>query len=165
MKYDNMLRSDRLALADAVTDTLRAAGFTQASADRLPPRTREMVFEREVTNSGKSSIVIQVWTSIENGYMRTAGKDAIRVATVFIRDDGNQRGVAKERRVHRTGEIDAIAQRMLGRMRDAWKGVASLPRCSQCNSPKFTSKIRKDRWTGRKIGGGGNEVCAAFCWK
>jgi|APSaa5957512576_1039674.scaffolds.fasta_scaffold18626_3 hypothetical protein len=152
MKYNNTLSSDRFALASAVLDTLHGAGFTLVPANRLPSRTREDVYEREVTRSGRGRIVVQVWTSIEGGYMRSAGKDAIRVATVFINDNGTQRGCAKERRVNRTGDINAIAERMLGRMRDAWRGVKTIERCGSCGSPEFTSKKK-------------NTVCAALCWK
>ena len=152
MRYDNTSPASRQVLGDAITDTLRTAGFTQVPASRLPHRTREDVYEREVTHSGHGRIVIQVWTSIERGHMRSAGKDAIRVATVFISDARPQRGVAKERRVNRTGDIDAIADRMLGRMRAAWRNVRSIERCGSCGSPKFTSKK-------------GNAVCAALCWK
>jgi len=92
-----------------------------------------------------------------------SGKDAIRVCALYRTKDGTERGVVSDKRVHRVGEIDAVCERVIDRMRKCWTATKTVPRCPKCGAPQFKSKVRKDRYTGKTSGG--NMVCADLCWK
>ena len=142
----------RKILAFNILDTLETAGFTEHSPERSPGdrfQTKERVFARDVTQDGR--LQVKVFTTIVNDEVRHSGKDAIRVCATWLTADNRSRGVVAVSRVHRTGDIQAICERMLGRMRDVWGRVKTVERCS-CGSPKFKSKKR-------------NMVCADLCWK
>ena len=103
---------------------------------------------------------ILVYTSIEGGETRERGKDAIRVCAVrpmTNSTDKKERGIVKTMRVNRVGHIDAIAQRMLGRMRECYRQARRVclvdsPQCRNCGADQFLSKK-------------GNWVCSNFCWE
>tara|TARA_Y100000034_G_C6812095_1_gene365009 strand:+ start:517 stop:1071 length:555 start_codon:yes stop_codon:yes gene_type:complete len=144
----------RKILAFNILDTLETAGFAETKQRRrVPPDpfdTKERVFTRDVTEDGR--LQVKVFTTIVEDEVRNSGKDAIRVcATWLSSEDDRSRGVVAVSRVHRTGDIQAICERMLSRMREVWGRVKTLERCS-CGSPKFKSKK-------------GNMVCADLCWR
>jgi hypothetical protein len=153
MRYDPRNVAHRLQLGTQLLAALQNAGFSRVTSDRLPAKTREDVYER-VIDGTDGKMRVWVWTSAVAGQLRGAGSDAIRVTTVYATDNdihGKPRGVGKEKRVFRTGKMDAIESRMMERMRDAWRGCKDLERCG-CGAPKFTSKRK-------------NLICADFCWK
>lgn len=143
MKYLPESRDSRGNLASAVQAKLAECGFTKETV----PGCREEVYSL-VINRG---IRVMVYTTIENGIVRSCGSDAIRVTAVYRGTDGRDRGIAKaEKRVNRTGEIEDIVSRMYLRMREVWVLGNKAERCS-CGAPKFVSKA-------------GNLVCAELCW-
>jgi len=157
-KYNPESRSDRRELATSLRALMTRSLFTEVSI----PGTNEQVFARDVPETD-GKIRVLVYSTIERDEARKCGKDAIRVAAVYRSRDGRERGIASgEKRVNRTGTIDAINDRVISRMRDAWRAVLTRTKC-HCGAPQFKSKVRTDKRTGRKSGG--NLVCADLCWK
>jgi len=152
MKYDHEDRGHREILAATMVAMLDNAGFTEE-----PPKDRgfytrkERMFSRPVGGG----IRVCVYTTVVGDEVRRVGTDAIRVCAVYTASDGRDRGIARaEKRVNRTGEIVAITDRTLERMREVWgliKTKGGIERC-HCGAPKFRSKK-------------GNHVCAELCWK
>lgn len=145
MKYDPKSQFARLHLETILCQTLEDAGFTQEFREG----TNEMIFSRPVKEHSR----VVVYTGcVENGGARALGKDAIRVCGLMTHKDID-RGICKAKRVNRTGEIDKISERMLERMREVWRQVAtSSNRKCGCGAPQFLSK--KENW-----------VCADLCWQ
>ena len=110
--------------AAVLRQRLTAAGF------RLVPAAHgEEVYERPHNIDGK--YVVKVYSSIQRGAdeVRECGEDAIRVVALFA--DGRHHWPArivpifKATRVHRTGSVEAVLDRMIERAREAY---------SACNS-------------------------------
>lgn len=101
--------------AERLLGFLREKGFVEA-----PHRARaEVVFER--AHQFETRLKVLVYTSVRRGAVRARakGKDAIRVCAIF--DDGERSyGVAKLPRVHRTGSVEAVLERLLARAREAY---------------------------------------------
>jgi len=157
MEYRPEDRGSRRHLAACVIQTLLQAGFAEEWHDGCgADPTKEKVYFRDV--DGVERIRLVVYTSIvqkegEEPEVREVGKDAIRVVAVYrSKGDDKERGILKETRVHRTGDTDEIANRMLERMRDAYRKSKRVNRCPKCGAPMFVSKK-------------GNEVCCEVCWK
>jgi hypothetical protein len=112
VKYDPSSPTQRRALASALIAGLTKAGFLE---DQARSATEERVFTRGIEDTrGK----IVVYTTIRNDAVRDEGSDAIRVAGVV-----DEKGVYKNKPVHRTGTIQAIVNRTLERARETWAGV------------------------------------------
>lgn len=152
----------RSMLALSIVNRLDEAGFVEANIEEERSSTFsteysvvEKVYCRDV--DGAENCTIKVYTTVVGGYgdrmleVRASGKDAIRVCLVYKAKDGRTRGLSKERRVNRTGDIDAIVERMVVRMRDAWRTAKTGKRCSKCGAPKFVTKA-------------GGLACAEICW-
>jgi hypothetical protein len=142
----------RHKLAQELRAAVEKAGFVLDEG-----RTRkELVFSRRVTfKDGRElpGVDVVVYSTIEGAEVRALGKDAIRVAVVYRNGDINKsRGLSKDARVFRVGQIEEIVERTIERMRSAWATAKELPRCQHCGTPEFVSKA-------------GNKVCAAFCWE
>lgn len=144
MKYDPMSYTHRAALAQGVLATVKDKGFLPQPVEGC----REEVYGKRVNQR----IQIRVYTSIEGGEVRDCGDDAIRVCTVYSTNDGGVRGVGRETRVNRVGDINAIVVRLAERIATSLAAVKEIPCCEQCGAPKFKSKK-------------GNMVCADLCWK
>lgn len=146
MSYDPENAAHRQQLAFDLTAAVIQAGF-----ERIHPKgTHEMVYAQPV--AGHPDLRILVYTSIVQGQVRKAAKDAIRVTAVYTAQrDGRDRGVVKATRVHRTGEIGRIVDRCLKRITQVQGNVDALSLCPACNAPKFQSKNK-------------NWVCAELCW-
>ena len=140
MDYDPTVPGMPTALGAAITLRLRECGFTKID------HRGEDVYSRQVS----PGIEVRVYTTVVNGDARGNGKDSIRVAAIYEATDGKTRGLVKNRRVHRVGNIDDIVDRMHGRMRDVWRKAARPERCG-CGAPKFVTKK-------------GNLCCAEICW-
>jgi len=146
--YDPERRDSREELAAALLTKLESCGFVPEKRDK----TSEAVFARDV--DGAPGIRVLVYTSVvaRRGSMqaRPVGSDAIRVCAVFKARDGKDRGIISAKRVHRTGKVEDIVDRMYKRMREVYKAAKTGSRC-HCGAPKFLSKR-------------GHDVCADLCW-
>jgi len=148
--YDPTIATHRQVLAVELLTRLDSAGFIREAAQ---PGTKELVFSRPHKKQG---IRVVVYTTIveERGVpqVREHGADAIRACALYTTRDGGTRPVAKaDHRVFRTGEIDAIADRTIQRLRDVWASVGTGGCCKGCGAPLFASKK-------------GNDVCAELCF-
>ena len=146
MDYDPTIPGMRTALAASIVTCLEECGFTKHTDKDARYDGREFVFTRKINDNTD----VRVYTTVADGKARGKGKDSIRVAAVYTTRDGKTRGLVKNRRVHRTGNIDAITERMVERMRDVWRKAARPERC-HCGAPKFVTKK-------------GNLCCAEICW-
>jgi len=151
MSYDPFSIPDRRELASALINMLLQSGFVEVQL----PGTIERTFGRPVNDR----IRVVVYTSIVDDAVRGKDFDAIRVTALYTTQrpvlNGQEKGIIKDRRVHRTGEINGkggIVDRTLDRMRNVWS-LSSPPKCTctSCGAPKFVSKA-------------GNAVCAEMCW-
>lgn len=142
-KYNPLSYIDRLCLTQKLRTKLASCGFTQETQVGCKEEVYSLVVNR--------GIRVVVYTTIEGGYVRECGTDAIRVAAVYKTQEGGlDRGIAKaEKRVHRVGDLDEIVERMYQRMREVWSLGNKVERCGCCGAPKFLSK---------------NMVCAELCW-
>ena len=143
--YDPSLQILREMLALSIVGKLDECGFVETGFD---DKTREKVYARVIPDT---DIAVKVYTTIVDREVRGEGKDAIRVCATYSTKDGKSKGIVKSTRVHRTGNIDEIVDRMYGRMRETWKAAATGDRCHSCGAPKFVAKS-------------GKKVCAEICW-
>lgn len=146
MQYDPMNTTHRRMLAEGVLGTVKSAG--------LRAEEQSNCFEEVFSLPVKERLSIKVYTSVDkrDGLIRSVGADAIRVCTVYNSRSGAVRGVGKETRVHRVGDINMIIVRMAERLNASLKAANSLPCCVYCGAPNFKSK-------------NGNMVCSDICWK
>jgi hypothetical protein len=100
--------------ADAIESFLQEKGFS------CYVQNQEVVYER--AHNEDPAVKVLVYTSIRTGDVqaRRRGKDSIKVCTVV---KGRQKtyGIGKFPRIHRTGSPEAVLDRMLQRMREAYK--------------------------------------------
>jgi len=142
--YDPSMPILREMLALSILGKLDDCGFSEIKSDEA---TKERVYSRSIPNTG---IDVRIYTSVVGQEVRKEGKDAIRVCATYNAKDGSMKGIVKATRVHRTGNIDDIVERMYNRMRDTWKSASTGDRC-HCGAPKFVAKS-------------GKNVCADICW-
>jgi hypothetical protein len=120
--------------AAAIFERLRACGFLERSPSSV--RGHEIVFERAHVEDSRFKVL--VYTSVSRGASRARaiGKDAIRVVAIF-EDSDSSRGIAKLPRVHRTGTIDGVLERMVARAREAYAALSrARPRRDvRCTAP------------------------------
>jgi len=153
MDYDPRNVGCRRRLATLILHTLEKADFME---EVTGPGTGEKVFFRPVDDV--DGVVVKVYTSIIDGpggtpEVRETGKDAIRVVTAYWSNKLKQeRGLGKETRIHRVGDTGAITERLLDRMREAYRRGRRPSPCPFCGAPTFKSKK-------------GNDVCADICWE
>jgi hypothetical protein len=167
--YDPEVTILRQMLALSIIEKLEECGFELCDpVDPRPTKTTrwskrtgwaptvERVYTRNITPDGR--VKVKVFSTVIEGSdgspvdVRERGEDAIRVCATYRTNSGEERGLVKVTRVHRTGDIEDIVDRMYQRMRKVWKAAASGPRCSNCDAPMFTTKK-------------GNQCCAEICWK
>jgi hypothetical protein len=145
MQYDPSSTEHRKTLAEGILSTMQAAGL----------QIDELRNSQEITLSVlvKEGIKVRVYTSVDkrDGLIRACGEDAIRVCTLYRTREGDVRGIGKETRVHRTGDINMIVVRLVERIAKAKEALKEMPIC-HCGAPQFKSKK-------------GNMVCADLCWK
>jgi hypothetical protein len=139
MEYEPTNPTHRRELAAAIIVKLEQLGFTRRNG------YREAVYVR----TREPNVTVMVYTTIVQGAARAVGEDAIRVALVY-EGKPQDRGLAKDRPVHRVGTIDAIVGRLLDRVESAQ--TAELHRCRRCNGPAFLSRAEVP-------------TCAAICWE
>ena len=107
------------------------ANFIAIPSEVLETRLQQLGFERQTqrnevvyrkTSTQNPSVHILVYTSVRNGQsqVRAAGKDAIRVCTIF--DNGRTSfGVGKFPPVMRVHSVESVLQRLQERIIDAAK--------------------------------------------
>ena len=151
MQYDPSDSTHRSFLADSLRQIFATSNFVKlpVTAD-----TFEEVYSFKVPTLPGASI--EVFSTIQGGQVRALGADAIRVMTIYTRQDGTVVKLFKSSTIHRTGQLYDIPARTQKRMREAYSTLADRVnrqglRC-HCGAPKFDAKS-------------GNKVCAALCWK
>ena len=145
MDYDPNNAFHRKALALNIRATLLSMGLVPEER----PGTREMVFSR--TSSRLARTQLRVYTSIVDDEVRDLGSDSIKVCVTFDRTDGGTRGVLREARVFRTGQLEEIPDRLVNRIQGAIKELKALQACTRCGSPVLVAKT-------------GKPYCADACW-
>ena len=159
--YDPSIPILREMLGFSIINKLNECGFEELENPRAAlglsrPDMAEKVFVRDVTDDGRMRV--KVYTAVFGGIdntplqARSEGKDAIRVCATYTSKNGNDRGIVKETRINRVGNIEDIVDRMYQRMRSAYKSAKTGDTCQDCGAPKFTTKK-------------GNTCCAEICWK
>jgi hypothetical protein len=146
MVYDPTNINHRTALAMDIQATLLGLGFARKD---LGAGTREEVYFRNSTRI--RGVEMRIYTSIVGGEVRDVGGDSIKVCAVYGMADGSTRGLMKERRVFRTGQLEEIAGRVKDRIRLVALDINGVPTC-RCGGPMGKSKAGKD-------------YCMALCWK
>jgi len=105
--------------ASALRDRLAAAGFRL-----LPAAHGEEVYER--AHDRDARYTVKVYSSIQRGAaeVRECGEDAIRVVALFADSRFHWPAkivpIFKATRVHRTGSVEAVLDRMIERAREAY---------------------------------------------
>ena len=146
MDYDPTNINHRTALAMDIQATLLGRGFARKD---LGAGTREEVYFRNSTRI--RGVEMRIYTSIVDGEVRDVGGDSIKVCAVYGMEDGSTRGLMKERRVFRTGQLEEIAERVKDRIRLVALDINGVQTC-RCGGPMGKSKAGKD-------------YCMALCWK
>ena len=145
MKYNHEEYGHRWALATEVKMAVMGMGFSPKAI----PGTAELVLAR--SSARLRGVEVLVYTTIVGEAVRPMGVDAIRVCAVLNTSDGRSRGILKERKVLRTGEITEIPVRVTDRVKDIVDELNELPHCNGCGAPGLISKK-------------GNLYCADACW-
>lgn len=96
----------------AIRDRLAGAGFRLLHT----PGTEE-VYGRHHDRDGK--YLIKVYSSIQKGKIRGCGADAIRVVAILVTEKKTY-PIFKSARVYRTGSVEKVLDRMIGRAREAY---------------------------------------------
>lgn len=150
-KYDPNNAAHRRELAVSVECLCRANGMQERPNI---PAGQEKQLARRVKDAGGTvtNLQIVVYTSIVGGEVRDCGEDAIRVSLLYRCGDGSVVGVGSTKRVHRTGQISDICERIQGRIKELEASVGEVERCRSCNAPRVKSKKT------------GNMYCAEKCW-
>lgn len=117
-----------------LVDALESAGFTGTKVGK------EVVYTRD--HHKDSAFRVKVYTSAASGKanVKAKGKDAIRICLTYVLGNGKERGVAKAKRVFRTGTDTAIVTRMKSRMREMYdlaNKMAKSAYCPDCNAPRW----------------------------
>lgn len=101
--------------AQAIRSRLAAAGFTRATS----VRGNEEVYDRRHVSDPR--YVVRVYSSIHAGMDRARGKgsDAIRVVALLVQGNVVQ-PVYSATRIHRTGSVEGVLDRMITRAREAY---------------------------------------------
>lgn len=153
MIYNSAIEIHRRTLAISLIDRLESSGFERC--ERLEGsygNMSEAVYAKQV--NGRHIVAVYTSCNQRSGAWeaRNSGKDAIRVAALYVTNDGTTRGLSKFKRVNRTGKINDIVSRVASRIDEAWKVGAHPFRCAKCGSTKFLTKQ-------------GTYCCVSFCWK
>jgi len=159
--YNPRNTAHRAALAEGITAALAAAGFEEVPRTYGRYATKEQVFSKRVDLPTIEELIgapcpgqmtVRVYSTIGfDGLVRNAGADSIKVAAVYVDRKGKTRGIGSDTRVHRTGTIERVLERLTSRLGNVSKTATQPCRCDDCGAPKFKSKK-------------GNMVCAEFCW-
>ena len=142
--YESSSALHRNLLAVGIRQELTRLGFGPVSI----PGTKEQVFTK--ASARLAGVEIRVFTTIEGDAVRASGDDSIKVCAVYVGGD-RPRGLFKERRVFRTGQLEEIPGRIKDRIKLTAAELNGAETCD-CGAPKGTSKA-------------GKKYCMALCWK
>lgn len=150
----------RRLLANEILCTLSENKFVRC--ERLETSfgdNSELVFVSPIKTNKR--YMVAVYTScnqVGGAYVsKRKGKDAIRIAGLFVKKDGTTCGIIKNKRVNRTGLSSDVCKRMMQRVAKTRLQINErildiTKNCKHCGSPTFISKK-------------GNEVCSELCWR
>jgi len=141
--YDSSSAFSRNILAVGIRQELTRLGFGIIDL----PGTKETVFAKPSTRL--AGVEIRVFSTIEGSAVRASGDDSIKVCAVYTGGE-RPRGLFKERRVFRTGQLEEIPGRVRDRIKLTAAELAGVETCD-CGAPKGTSKA-------------GKKYCMALCW-
>jgi len=159
LEYNHEDKAHRLFLAAHILKIMNDKGFVEVAM----PNCEERVFEWRVKTKDANGAAVDtpirllIYTSVDKrtGEVRKVAKDAIRVCGVRTFTNGEEKGCIKRKRVHRTGKIEAILDRMLERARtaytEAWEAYRNPTYCKDCGAMNFVTK--KD-----------TTCCSDLCW-
>jgi hypothetical protein len=94
---------------------LEDAGFARAEH-----RSHEVVYERAHKVDPRYKVLVYTSIAIGSTKARDCGADAIRVVALFDSGIGGTIEARKMTRIFRTGSVEAVLERMLERMREAY---------------------------------------------
>lgn len=145
----------RRVLAASIISHLEENGFKRCQKlETNYGDNSEIVYAKPALPGSRRIIV--VYTScnqVGGAYIaKPRGKDAIRVAGIYINKEGHSHGIIKNQRVNRTGLDVDIVKRLTERIIKTKKLLGSTNCCEQCGTPTFLSKNN-------------NLVCADLCWR
>ena len=147
---------ERRMLATEILSVLEENNFKRCK--RLETKygdASEIVYAKPLKSNPR--YMVAVYTSCDQrggAYAaKKKGSDAIRIAGLYINNNGKTKGVIKNTRVNRTGDANSISKRMLSRIAKTFHELneSKVEICEDCGSPKFISKK-------------GNLVCTEVCW-
>ena len=115
----------------------------------------EIVYAKPVPSNNRYMVVVYTSCDQQGGAYaaKKKGADAIRVAGLYINDEGKTKGIIKNTRVNRSGEPKNVSKRMMLRVAKTLHDLNenNINTCNDCGAPMFTSKK-------------GNLVCSDICW-
>ena len=141
--YESSSALHRNLLAVGIRQELTRLGFGPVSI----PGSIVQVFAK--ASARLAGVEIRVFTTIEGDAVRASGDDSIKVCAVYVGGD-RPRGLFKERRVFRTGQLEEIPGRIKDRIKLTAAELNGAETCD-CGAPKGTSKA-------------GKKYCMALCW-
>jgi hypothetical protein len=137
-EYDPNSKAHRKFLAELLTLNLDKYGFVKFS-ERF---TLEDVYQRQI--EGVSNVYVVIYTSIENGCMRSVGSDAIRINLVFRGSEKTNTLNDSSVRINRTGTFESVLDRVHSALRKAYAAAKTeYTLCKKCQSPMAMSKNNK----------------------
>jgi len=151
----NREKMQRRLMAAEILSTLEENGFERC--ERLETSygdVSEIVFAKPVKD--RSRYIIAVYTScnqVGGAYVvRKKGKDAIRIAGLYITKTGVATGIVKNKRVNRVGLTSEICKRITARIaKTTIDMTCHNQNCNDCGAPMFISKKN-------------NPCCSEICW-
>lgn len=115
--YNPKNPASREALAVALRAMFAKAKFTLRTDGKY-----QFIHEEVYAYKASADVTILVYSTISQGRVRTVGQDAIRVFATK-KEGGKEIGWVKTKRINRVGQIDAICDRTLKAMREAYKSA------------------------------------------
>ena len=133
--------------AATIADTLVSKGYV---ANRVG---NEVVYD--FTHRKNASYFVRVYSSVKTGseVARACGQDAIRIVLLRKDSTGKVWGVAKATKVLRTGTVEKVVDRLLGRCREMYavaNATLSAPSCACCGGPVWEDSSRCKDWRCRQ---------------
>jgi hypothetical protein len=86
---------------------------------------------------GKHALSLRVYSSLRHGEARDKGSDAIKVALLIRRPDGEIRGIGKAKRVHR---VKGWRLNLTKRINSMIESINDIRQCPKCGMPMAKRK-------------------------
>ena len=146
---------ERRILAVDIIGSLEDNGFERCRRiETKYGEDSEIVYAKPLCKGSRK--IIAVYTSCNQSggafIAKSSGKDAIRVAGIYINKEGKTKGLVKNKRVNRVGTNEAIVARLAARIVRTSSELQAVPKCEHCNAPTFLSRNN-------------NLVCSETCWR